>query len=138
MSAKTSYRVLIIDDNQEFIDRLMARIVKVDPSLELIMEGVTSGEKGIDRVGEFLPDVILLDNMLAEEDSSFDFISARDVYAALRKKGFHGIKVIVITYDPQVHQANDLVKSGVKAVFNKDDLFYDPEGYRRLVDLIRD
>jgi CheY-like chemotaxis protein len=134
---KTQIRVLIVDDHKEFIDRVSARLLKVDPSVELVLDSATSGDEGLKKVEKNLPDVILLDNMLADEDSNLEFINAADFYRALKQKGFHGISVIVITYDPEVHNVKDLLTLGVKAVFNKDDLFCDPDGYARLVEEIK-
>lgn len=136
--AKSQIRLLVVDDNQEFIDRFLERLPKVEPSLDLVIDSALSGEEAMKKVEENLPDVILLDNMLADEDSNFEFVNASDFYTALRKKGFHGISVIVITYDPDVHNVKDLLKLGVKEVFNKDDLFMDLDGYSNLLSLIRE
>ena len=134
---KSQIRLLAVDDNQEFIDRLLARLVKIEPSIEFICDSANSGEEALKKVEENLPDIILLDNMLADEDSGHSYINAADVYKELLRRGFLGIPVIVVTYDTQVHGVKGLEKMGIKGVFNKDDLFCDVDGHGKLMEMIK-
>lgn len=81
-------KVLIVDDDPDFVDS----VVSVLEARGYITDSAPDGEAGLKKAKEFLPDLIILDVMMAKNTEGFD-ISRKIV----KDEALKNIPVIMVT-----------------------------------------
>lgn len=107
-------KILIIDDEPNFVEVLKARLEMED--FEVI--DTLTGEEGLAKAKEMLPDLILLDVVMPEMDG---YTVLKYLRADLRTKS---IPVIAVTARPGVKELFDIegVKGYIVKPFEDEDL----------------
>ena len=103
---ETKKKVLIVDDEVDMLELLSLRLQAIG---KYIVETATDGAMGLQKVGEFNPDIILLDVVMPTMDG---WEVCRSIRSSLATKN---IPVILIT----AAQAIDLEKKAKEVGANK-------------------
>jgi len=106
---KAPYRALIVDDDQSSRD-MLHRLLEGDGWTVMEAE---NGRVALDRIGESIPGVILLDLMMPEMDG-FGFLEELH-----KHDQFHSIPVIVITAKDLTEEDRLRLNGGVERVIQK-------------------
>ncbi|MBI2336591.1 MAG: response regulator [Deltaproteobacteria bacterium] len=103
---ETKKKVLIVDDEVDMLELLSPRLQAIG---KYIVETATDGAMGLQKVGEFNPDIVLLDVVMPKMDG---WEVCRSIRSSLATKN---IPVILIT----AAQAIDLEKKAKEVGANK-------------------
>jgi len=103
---ETKKKVLIVDDEVDMLELLSLRLQAIG---KYIVETATDGAMGLQKVGEFNPDIVLLDVVMPKMDG---WEVCRSIRSSLATKN---IPVILIT----AAQAIDLEKKAKEVGANK-------------------
>ena len=105
-----SQRLIIIDDHPLFRKGLRD-LLTMEPSLQLVGEAA-SGEEGLQRIGELIPDMVLLDiNMKG--------MGGIEILKRIKAKNPH-CSVVMLTVSDDSHDISSAIKAGADGYLLKD------------------
>jgi two-component system, NarL family, response regulator LiaR len=105
-----SVRVLLVDDH-EVVRQGLKMFLALDPELEIVGEAV-HGKEAVEKAGELLPDVILMDLLMPVLDG----IGATRQIKAL----WPDIEVLALTSALEEHKVNGAIEAGAIGYMLKD------------------
>jgi CheY-like chemotaxis protein len=120
-------RLLVIDDEPDFC-RLFKEILENDSETRWIVAVANTGEEGVQKAHEFMPDLISLDVCLNLVGDTRPLSSGLEVYKELKSRGFR-VPIIVLASYIDSSEAEQLNGMGLASVFSKTELM----GMRNMV-----
>jgi CheY-like chemotaxis protein len=113
-------RLLVIDDEPEFC-QLFKEILEGDTETKWQVTVANTGEDGLKKLQEVMPDLISLDICLNLIGDTRPLSNGLAVYKSIRERGFQ-IPVIVLASYIDSAEAEELNREGMAAVFSKTEL----------------
>ena len=102
-------KLLYVEDEADI--REVAEFALEDEGFDIIF--CESGEKALEKAGDFQPEVILLDVMMPGMDGTTTLLNLRKL------PGLENTPVIFLTAKVQPHEINDLIELGAIDVISK-------------------
>ena len=128
-------RVLIVDDDSIFLEAF-THFFRADEGTEWEVFIAKSGEEALERIRANLPDILVTDIVLSEDESN-KLHSGAGLYKALRSEGYH-IPVVTFGAYPDAFEAQqEFREMGVATVFSKDELIGGPEHIQHFLNVIK-
>jgi len=113
-------RLLMIDDEPEFC-QLFKDILENDIESKWVVTVAHSGEEGVQKAQEMMPDLISLDVCLNLKGDTRPLSSGLEIYRELKKRGFQ-IPIVVLASYIDSSDAEELNREGLASVFSKGEL----------------